>query len=994
MPLPATGRTLAAAIALALAPTLLNAHAPSVPPALTMMPLGSVITSGAEIAAHDPQSQRLFVTDAGNNRINIIDLRNPASPAVAGAIDLSTFGSPTSVAVRDGIVAVAIANSVKTEPGTVALYTNKGTPIVQLRVGALPDMLTFTPDGRFLLVANEGEPSGYGAGHVDPEGSISIIPMPKGFGQLKKLKNSDVRTADFRAFIGQEEALRAKGIRIDGPGANAAQDLEPEYIAVSPDSKTAYVTLQENNAVAVVDIAAATVREVRPLGYKDYNKAPYVTGSYEWPQAQLPSIGKTAAGQSIRLGGFSGLFFEGTTADGKLRFIANTDRGPNGEPNAAGQRPFLLPQFSPRLVRFHLDPASGQFDLVQQIILRNSDGTPLSGLPNTVVAGGNSSSAHNDEVPVDLFGNVLPLDPLGGDFEGVVVADDGSFWLCDEYRPAIYHFDAQGRLIERFVPAGSHAAAGLPVPAPGVSGALGIEALPAVLGQRRQNRGFEALALKDGKLYAFVQSPLRNPAALGNATLNAMRNIRVVEFNPASYATRQFLYLMDNPVPVNSDDSRADKIGDAVSVPGSGFLVIERDDDALPEDDLTTISKKVYAFDLRGATDISAIDTLYDVGGVTKSLDQMSAAELASVGVTPISKRLHVDLAAAGYGAVEKFEGLALLDDGRLAVINDNDFGVAQIAIDYASGTFTTAPGYTPEPVLLALISVPGLDASDRDNAINIRNWPVLGMYQPDAIATFSARGRTYLVTANEGDARDWPGFTEEIRVGAGGYRLDATRFPDAATLKQNANLGRLTVTRTLGDDEGDGDFDAIYTFGGRSFSIWSAKDGAQLFDSDAALERITAAAYPAHFNASNDNNHFDDRSDNKGPEPEGLAIGTIGERTYAFVGLERIGGIAAWDITNPTQPLFVDYVNNRDFSVSDITSPEIGDLGPEGVLFIPAHESPSRASLLVVTNEINGSVTLFGLDVCSRWPGKGNGAHWWKRNHQYRFGWHSRCER
>jgi hypothetical protein len=267
-------------------------------------------------------------------------------------------------------------------------------------------------------------------------------------------------------------------------------------------------------------------------------------------------------------------------------------------------------------------------------------------------------------------------------------------------------------------------------------------------------------------------------------------------------------------------------------------------------------------------------------------------------------------------------------------------------------------------------------------------------MYQPDAIATFSARGRTYLVTANEGDARDWPGFTEEIRVGAGGYRLDATRFPDAATLKQNASLGRLTVTRALGDDDGDGDFDAIYTLGGRSFSIWSAKDGAQLFDSDAALERITAAAYPANFNASNDNNNFDDRSDNKGPEPEGLAVGTIGKRTYAFVGLERIGGIAAWDITNPTTPLFVDYVNNRDFSVSDITSPEIGDLGPEGVLFIPAHESPSRAPLLVVTNEINGSVTTFGLDVCSRWQGKGNGAHWWKRNHQYRFGWHSRCER
>ncbi len=135
---------------------------------------------------------------------------------------------------------------------------------------------------------------------------------------------------------------------------------------------------------------------------------------------------------------------------------------------------------------------------------------------------------------------------------------------------------------------------------------FGIEALPAVIAQRRQNRGMEAIAIQDGKIYAFVQSPIRNPATLSNGALNAMKNVRVVEFDPATRATRQFLYVMDNPPSVGADDTRADKIGDAVAVPGGGFLVVERDDDALPEDPVETITKKIYAFKLDGATDISS----------------------------------------------------------------------------------------------------------------------------------------------------------------------------------------------------------------------------------------------------------------------------------------------------------------------------------------------------------------------------------------------------
>lgn len=930
-------------------------------PPITLKPLGTYQAGGAgsaEIVAYDAASRRLFVVNAATSTVDILNVRDPRSPVKVATIDTAKFGSPNSVAVHDGLVAVAIESKPKTEVGRVALYDVKGNLLAAVRVGSLPDMVTFTPDGKYVLVANEGEPSGYGAGEVDPEGSVSILRVPKNLTQVRKLRDSDVRTAGFRQFNGKETELRAQGIRIYGPGANAAQDFEPEYIAVSEDSRRAYVTLQENNAIAEIDIEQARVVKLRPLGFKDYSATPQVTATYEWKQR--PSIGTTAAGQTLRLGGFSGLAYEGVTGDGKLRFITHTDRGPNGEPTDI-RRPFLLPKFNPRVVRFTLDPANGKFELTEQIALRAQDGRLLSGVSNTALST-DTNQPYNDEIPVDLRDQVLPLDPLGGDFEGIVVAADGSFWMADEYRPSIYHFSKSGRLIERLIPAGTHAAAGVPTPAPGVAGKFGAEALPAVIAQRRQNRGFEAIAIQDGKLYAWVQSPLRNPATLGNSTLNAMQNVRVVEFDPGTRATRQFLYVMDNTPATGPDDTRADKIGDAVAVPGGGFLVLERDDDSVAKDALETIDKKVYAMSLEGATDISAVGS-FVVGGVTKSVDQMTADELAAVGVVPASKRLHVDLAQAGYAGVEKVEGLALLDSGQLALINDNDFGVAGIVIDNTTGRFTLAPGYVPEEVVLGIVNVPGLDASDRDERIDIRSWPVFGMYQPDAIAAFTAgRGAArarYLITANEGDARDWPGFAEEARVGS--LSLDPTAFPDAADLQRNANLGRLNVTKSLGDVDGDGDYDALYTLGGRSFSIWGL-DGSLVFDSGSDFERIIAARNPEYFNASNDDRAFDSRSDNKGPEPEAVTVGTVGERTYAFIGLERMSGIMIYDVTQPRSPVFVDYVNNRDFSVEPATAAAARDLGPEGVIFIDAKDSPTRAPLLVVANEVSGTVTLYGV--------------------------------
>ena len=195
------------------------------------------------------------------------------------------------------------------------------------------------------------------------------------------------------------------------------------------------------------------------------------------------------------------------------------------------------------------------------------------------------------------------------------------------------------------------------------------------------------------------------------------------------------------------------------------------------------------------------------------------------------------------------------------------------------------------------------LDASDDDGAIRIRRWPVFGMYQPDAIANFRSGDRHYLITVNEGDTRDYDAFSEEERVAD--LALDPAAFPNAAALQQDASdLGRLTVTKSLGDTDSDGDFDRLYVPGGRSFSIWNARTGALVFDSGAELEQLLANLLPDDFNANHEeNDSFDNRSDNKGPEPEGVTLGIVRGTLYAFVGLERIGGILVLDLTDPKNP-------------------------------------------------------------------------------------------
>lgn len=268
-------------------------------------------------------------------------------------------------------------------------------------------------------------------------------------------------------------------------------------------------------------------------------------------------------------------------------------------------------------------------------------------------------------------------------------------------------------------------------------------------------------------------------------------------------------------------------------------------------------------------------------------------------------------------------------------------------------------------------LEVNKIDASDKDDRVNLQSYTgVYGMYQPDTLAAYRWNNTDFIVTANEGDSRDYSAFSEEAR--AGDLILDANH-PQFAAAKDKTQLARLKVTTSMGDDDKDGDYDRIVSFGARSFSIWTA-DGQQVFDSGSDFERITAALLGNKFNNNNEENKGDSRSDDKGPEPEALALGQIGQRLYAFIGLERTSGFMIYDVTNPFDVHFIDYVVNRDFDADFTINTETGvvkgdatlagDLGPEGMKFVSADKSPNSKPLLIIGNEVSGSTSVYQLNV------------------------------
>ena len=269
-----------------------------------------------------------------------------------------------------------------------------------------------------------------------------------------------------------------------------------------------------------------------------------------------------------------------------------------------------------------------------------------------------------------------------------------------------------------------------------------------------------------------------------------------------------------------------------------------------------------------------------------------------------------------------------------------------------------------------------GIDASDEDNRIDIRpRSGLFGILQPDTVRIYQQNGKRLLVTANEGDSRVRPtsddvvpgldeGAIFEDEAGIEDWPTAGTQFEKQTS---DTELGRLKLVRDLVDDHLDekGRPTQLFAFGSRSFSILDLTTGELVFDSGDDFEQITAERYLEFFNVSNDSLKKEKRSRSKGPEPEGLVLGTVGQKTYAFIGLERIGGIMVYDITRPESSKHVGYFNNRRFDVpatlgDGTANPEAGDSGIEGLIFVPAEKSPTSTNLVVVGNETSGTTTVW----------------------------------
>lgn len=272
------------------------------------------------------------------------------------------------------------------------------------------------------------------------------------------------------------------------------------------------------------------------------------------------------------------------------------------------------------------------------------------------------------------------------------------------------------------------------------------------------------------------------------------------------------------------------------------------------------------------------------------------------------------------------------------------------------------------------------MDASDKDGGINMKTYSGLyGMYQPDTLASYSVDGNNYVVIANEGDGREYffDAKDEESCKAQGGVDFDKKKgcvsFVNDIRAKKlelagnfnylrnnESDIGRLKVNPQLGDKNGDGKYEELYTFGGRSFSILDSQ-GQMIFDSGDEIGQLTAKIHGKAFNNDEDENAGDARSDAKGAEPEALTVGKVGDKIYAFVGLERMGGVVVYDITEPRKAHYIDYFFNRGVVEGETIT---GDLAPEGMAFVDAKNSPTQKPLVIIGNEISGSIAVWEIST------------------------------
>ncbi|MCB0598314.1 MAG: choice-of-anchor I family protein, partial [Phaeodactylibacter sp.] len=1117
---------------------------PLSPPGIKVVHRGSYESGlSAESVAHDPGSQRLFVANARENRLDIIDFSNPVNLRPVISINLSALydGQITSLAVYDGMVAVAMAANVTGDNGAVLFFETNGFLQSSVEVGPLPNMLVFSPGGSRLLVANEGEPSGNYL--VDPEGSVSIINMEPGVGNMM---NSDVAPVSFAAFNADSASLAARGVRLYGPGATVAQDLEPEYIAISDDGATAYVVCQENNALVVVDIETATAAAILPLGYKDWSQPGLyfdasdrspdiffanwpVKGMYQPGAIDYFAVGgqryliTANEGDARNYDAFSEEFRVGDDAValdpaafpdaaylkedvllGRL-FVtsANGDLDGDGdfdELYAYGGRSFSIwnaesgelvyDSGSSLEVIIANDPVFARIFNVNEdenepkgrsddkgpepkaVVVGVVDGVPYAFVAMERIGGVMVFELSNPAAPQYIqYINTRNLNFPVGDLS----PDDLAF-IAAEDSPDGKALLVASHLVSGTVAvfeAGTFATVGFATSSsvvPEGSGRLEIEVqveVDGALDGEATVRIIGASTAVEGEDYTMANTSLVFPGGSSEPqriTLDILDNdapggrYLILEIAPANNSVfieetnRHILLIQDNddapPVAQTNPYIQMNYLGSYATPFGSTLEIADYDEASQRLFVTNPAASVVEILDYSDPANVTRVDTFsvlpYGSGANAVAVrNGIVAVAVQGANTGDSGKVVFFDVD----GSFQKEVAVGVLPDmilfspdgGKVLTANEgepsSDYtvdpegsvsiidisgGVASAAVTtlgfeafnsqranlIAGGVRIFGPNATvaqdlePEHIAisedgntayvtcqennaLAVIDLPtetvaaiwplgtkdwdragaSFDASDRSSGVFFANWPVKGLYQPDAIDFFTVDGIGYLITANEGDARTYGAFTEEFRVGDDEIVLDPTAFPDAEYLKEDVLLGRLRISSAAGDTDGDGDYDELYAYGARSFSIRILATGALIFDSDNDLEQIIEAdsVFGSLFNTNDEENAFKNRSDDKGPEPETVVVAEIDGREFAFIGLERMGGIVAYEVSNPVAPEFIQYINTR--NVIDLG----GDLSPEGMAFIPASASPTGRPMLVVAYEVSGTVALFDLQLnCS----------------------------
>jgi len=921
-------------------------------------------SANAEISAYNSASGYLYTVGGGSGALVVSDLRNPASPLVVASGTSDVVGQTfQSVAVFGNLLAVAVQSAVKTDSGFVQFYglTNPSLPTLLsiVTVGALPDMVKFSSDGKKLLVTNEGEPNTTYT--IDPVGSISLIDTSGYLAATPVVPaQANVQTVDFSAWNNRKAELSNRGIRITGKAdltTTVAQDMEPEAIAITADGKTAYISLQENNAIAVLDISTTTpaITSIFSAGIQDWDRGTASAINYSYTLSYAAGNQNLPAG--AQAGGLSGLFFAGIETVGSATldvYYSVTDRGPNGT-LVSGKRQFLDPDFQPTIFKLGMDRATGAVTELGKIGLKRADGTPLTGLPEL---------QGKDDIPVDVANQSLAYDPFGIDSETISIftATFGGvprkvFAVGDEYRGQIAIFDfSTGNLIQRYIPSGQKVLLSAQHNVGGATpiGAETIDSLPAIYGNRWSNRGIEGMAFnsKDGLLYAFMQSPLDIDS--NNDGVAAERSpsqlTRILAIDPTTGTpVKEHLYLL-------SGRTGQDKIGDvAYDAARNVFLVMERDSSRALNG-----FKSVYEVDLRGAsdtlpvtlaTDQAANGWLAKIGVASPELldnsltlangvySASSADRLAAASIKLVNKVELFNLPSVGGSlAYDKPEGLTLRDDGAVVINYDNDFGT-----EGANGNAFTVVTFS-NPALdtedAATTGVTGYVAGYQPAT----NHDVYGLVMPDGLATFTYKNENFILAAGEGDDRnDFLNPDETSRVSA----LITAAIAAAATDAQKAglvatNAQRLNILTNTGDLDGDRIIDQAYVTGSRSLRIFDSK-GNVAWDSGVALEELANARglYPVN-----------DREDAKGVEPEMVEVFTINGSTYAFVALERAktSMAAIFDVTNPYAAVAVDPVI---FS---------GAQRIEGITFLTSATNVARS--VIASSEGNDVVSVLDFPI------------------------------